>query len=45
MKVVAEPIGCNDEKDLQSLPVLLIDAPIPNPNTVRLKFLPGLVNV
>ena len=45
MKVVAEPIGCHDEKDLQPLPVLLVDAPIPNPNTVRLKLLLGPMNV
>ena len=45
MKVVAKPIGCDDEKDLQSLPVLFIDAPIPNLNAIRLKFLLGPVNV
>ena len=45
MKVVAEPIGRHDKKDLQLLPVSLVDAPIPDPNTVRLEFLPGLMNV
>jgi hypothetical protein len=45
VKVIAQPIRRDDEKHLESLAVSFIDAPIPDPDAVRVEFVSHPSNI